>query len=93
MAQLTQPPLRWLEQGVVDHPQLRQSLVGRDLAGDAACKGALHADLDALLHEHVGPQGGDGEVGGNGEALQAGDASLASPMPLTSRGQVPSALA
>src|SRR5262245_24217151 len=71
VAQLVQQGARGVELLVVGDPHLGQRLVGRDLAGDAADVRALHADVEAGLAQHVGPQRGQREVGGSGDALHA----------------------
>jgi 2,4-dienoyl-CoA reductase-like NADH-dependent reductase (Old Yellow Enzyme family) len=54
--------------GVVN-PHLGQALIGRQFTGAAGQVLALHAGSYALGHQGVGPQGGDGDVGGVGQAL------------------------
>jgi len=71
IAQLMQQLERLGMAGLVHYPDLGQRLVHRDLAGDAAGPGALHAGGDAGAAQLVGPQRGQRQVRGSDQALHA----------------------
>ncbi len=53
---------------VMHQPDLRQALVRWQLARHADQELALHARRDTFVTKGIGPQRGDGEVGGLGES-------------------------
>ena len=52
----------------VDNPDFRQALIGGQVTDATRQKGALQTGSDTFAVEGVGPESGDGEIGGLGEA-------------------------
>src|SRR4029079_11341518 len=69
MTQLVEQRARALELAVVRDPDLRQRLVGRQFAGNAARVHALHGCGDPGVREQVRPQGRNGQIRGARESF------------------------
>lgn len=69
VAQLVKQAASVLELIAVLHPELRPSLIKRQLARDAAGVGALHRGGHAGVAQHVSPERGEGEIGRGGQAF------------------------